>query len=347
MKMISCTEKDMEHKNKISVNDAQIPDGYRRVVPIVFAVNAKYACYNAVTIQSIIEHCSENDFYRIYILQDGLGDAFVRRLEGIGSKNVVVRCVDVGDLINQKQVDLHIRAHFSKETYFRMVIPEIMPFYEKVIYLDCDLVVKDDVAALLNEDIGEHYIAGVRDCYAHMMDERLKKDLGIDGLGYVNAGVLVINMKQWLKHDLMTECFEMISRTPKEKLLYLDQDVLNTVCYNKIYHFDEVWNFQWHMLHCEKRYEEMLVPRAMRIKDDCKILHFSSQIKPWRQPELELSNEFWRYARKTDFYEEILYANMKEELEPEKLLAVLLKKKVLRAVMRKKLKKSFLYRLFK
>lgn len=345
--MISCTEKDMEHKNKISVNDAQIPDGYRRVVPIVFAVNAKYACYNAVTIQSIIEHCSENDFYRIYILQDGLGDAFVRRLEGIGSKNVVVRCVDVGDLINQKQVDLHIRAHFSKETYFRMVIPEIMPFYEKVIYLDCDLVVKDDVAALLNEDIGEHYIAGVRDCYAHMMDERLKKDLGIDGLGYVNAGVLVINMKQWLKHDLMTECFEMISRTPKEKLLYLDQDVLNTVCYNKIYHFDEVWNFQWHMLHCEKRYEEMLVPRAMRIKDDCKILHFSSQIKPWRQPELELSNEFWRYARKTDFYEEILYANMKEELEPEKLLAVLLKKKVLRAVMRKKLKKSFLYRLFK
>lgn len=91
----------------------------------------------------------------------------------------------------------------------------------------------------------------------------------------------------------------------------------------------------------------MLVPRAMRIKDDCKILHFSSQIKPWRQPELELSNEFWRYARKTDFYEEILYANMKEELEPEKLLAVLLKKKVLRAVMRKKLKKSFLYRLFK
>ncbi|MBP3400842.1 MAG: glycosyltransferase family 8 protein [Selenomonadales bacterium] len=347
MKMISCTEKDMEHKNKISINDAQIPDGYRRVVPIVFAVNAKYACYNAVTIQSIIEHCSENDFYRIYILQDGLGDAFVRRLEGIGSKNVVVRCVDVGDLINQKQVDLHIRAHFSKETYFRMVIPEIMPFYEKVIYLDCDLVVKDDVAALLNEDIGEHYIAGVRDCYAHMMDERLKKDLGIDGLGYVNAGVLVINMKQWLKHDLMTECFEMISRTPKEKLLYLDQDVLNTVCYNKIYHFDEVWNFQWHMLHCEKRYEEMLVPRAMRIKDDCKILHFSSQIKPWRQPELELSNEFWRYARKTDFYEEILYANMKEELEPEKLLAVLLKKKVLRAVMRKKLKKSFLYRLFK
>lgn len=345
--MISCTEKDMEHKNKISVNDAQIPDGYRRVVPIVFAVNAKYACYNAVTIQSIIEHCSENDFYRIYILQDGLGDAFVRRLEGIGSKNVVVRCVDVGDLINQKQVDLHIRAHFSKETYFRMVIPEIMPFYEKVIYLDCDLVVKDDVAALLSEDIGEHYIAGVRDCYAHMMDERLKKDLGIDGLGYVNAGVLVINMKQWLKHDLMTECFEMISRTPKEKLLYLDQDVLNTVCYNKIYHFDEVWNFQWHMLHCEKRYEEMLVPRAMRIKDDCKILHFSSQIKPWRQPELELSNEFWRYARKTDFYEEILYANMKEELEPEKLLAVLLKKKVLRAVMRKKLKKSFLYRLFK
>lgn len=345
--MISCTEKDMEHKNKISINDAQIPDGYRRVVPIVFAVNAKYACYNAVTIQSIIEHCSENDFYRIYILQDGLGDAFVRRLEGIGSKNVVVRCVDVGDLINQKQVDLHIRAHFSKETYFRMVIPEIMPFYEKVIYLDCDLVVKDDVAALLNEDIGEHYIAGVRDCYAHMMDERLKKDLGIDGVGYVNAGVLVINMKQWLKHDLMTECFEMISRTPKEKLLYLDQDVLNTVCYNKIYHFDEVWNFQWHMLHCEKRYEEMLVPRAMRIKDDCKILHFSSQIKPWRQPELELSNEFWRYARKTDFYEEILYANMKEELEPEKLLAVLLKKKVLRAVMRKKLKKSFLYRLFK
>lgn len=345
--MISCTEKDMEHKNKISINDAQIPDGYRRVVPIVFAVNAKYACYNAVTIQSIIEHCSENDFYRIYILQDGLDDAFVRRLEGIGSKNVVVRCVDVGDLINQKQVDLHIRAHFSKETYFRMVIPEIMPFYEKVIYLDCDLVVKDDVAALLNEDIGEHYIAGVRDCYAHMMDERLKKDLGIDGLGYVNAGVLVINMKQWLKHGLMTECFEMISRTPKEKLLYLDQDVLNTVCYNKIYHFDEVWNFQWHMLHCEKRYEEMLVPRAMRIKDDCKILHFSSQIKPWRQPELELSNEFWRYARKTDFYEEILYANMKEELEPEKLLAVLLKKKVLRAVMRKKLKKSFLYRLFK
>jgi hypothetical protein len=58
-------------------------------------------------------------------------------------------------------------------------------------------------------------------------------------------------------------------------------------------------------------------------------------------------NEFWRYARKTDFYEEILYANLKVDLDPENLLTVLLKKKVLRAVIRKKLKKSFLYRLFK
>ena len=337
----------MEYKNKISVGDAQIPSGYRRIVPIVFATNAKYTCYCAVTIQSIIDHCNEYDFYRIYILQDGLSDSLVRRLEGIGTSNVVVRCVDVGEIIDRKQVDLHVRAHFSKETYFRMVIPEIMPFYEKVIYLDCDLVVKDDVAMLLNEDMGDHYIAGVRDCYAQMMDDRLKKDLGIDGIGYINAGVLVINMKQWLKYDLMTACFEMISRTPKEKLLFLDQDVLNTVCYNKIYYFDEAWNFQWHMLHCEKRYEETLGPRAMRIKDDCKILHFSSHIKPWLHPELELSNEFWRYARKTDFYEEILYANLKVDIDPENLLTVLLKKKVLRAVIRKKLKKSFLYRLFK
>ena len=37
------------------------------------------------------------------------------------------------------------------------------------------------------------------------------------------------------------------------------------------------------------------------------VLHFTTGVKPWNNPTMPLSDKFWKYARNTPFYEQILY----------------------------------------
>lgn len=58
---------------------------------------------------------------------------------------------------------VHTRAHFSASTYARLFIPQLFREYEKVIFIDSDTVVKADLAALLNVELGTNLVAAVKD----------------------------------------------------------------------------------------------------------------------------------------------------------------------------------------
>lgn len=56
-------------------------------------------------------------------------------------------------------------THLSKAAYFRLLIPELIREYDKCIYLDCDIIVHGDLKELYEIELGNNYLAGVKDCH--------------------------------------------------------------------------------------------------------------------------------------------------------------------------------------
>ena len=286
--------------------DAIAPEGFDSVVPVVFATNEKYAPYLGVTLQSILDHAAPGRFYRVYVLHSALTDNTIRLLEAQATRQLSVQCLNVDELVTRKETELHISAHLSKETYYRLVIPEVLGFYSHVIYLDCDLVVMRDIADIVPDNLGDCLLAAVRNNCTEKTAKRLRDSFGLDAAQYFNAGVLVMNLARWKAEHIEEKCFSFIRETPPLELVQHDQDVLNAVCRDRVYYLDAAWNFCWHMVYGNADFVALCKPIADRVSENFYILHFASDKKPWDLPELPLSRYFWRFARRSDFYEIIL-----------------------------------------
>lgn len=292
-------------------NDALIPDGFEKVVPIVFATNNKYAPYAGVAIQSIIEHMVQQNYYRIYVFHTGVDKNRIEQLNSLSNKQMRIQCIDVSPRIDTHCSNLYEKDYFTKEMYYRFIIPEVLSFYDKVIYLDCDLIVEEDIANIIPADMEGHYLAGVKNPISKGNVPIIERYLGISLKNYINSGVLVFNIRNCIKDGIVGKCFAMVSQAAKKKYWCPDQDILNKVCYDRILLLPYKWNYMWQFLvegttEQKEAFQECL--------DECgnnfSVLHFTSSVKPWSHPRYPLAKRFWHYARNSCFYEEILHNNL-------------------------------------
>jgi lipopolysaccharide biosynthesis glycosyltransferase len=154
-------------------------------------------------------------------------------------------------------------------TYYRYVIADCIPAVDKIIYLDCDMLVLDSLKPLWNTDISGHYVAGVSDMSAHKYIAHLE----LENKTYINAGMLLINAKKW-RDDNISEKLFCITTQYADKLLMNDQDVINITFNNGgIKLINDRYNDQHH---------KMLNASKIRNKKTC-IAHFIGRIKPWSE----------------------------------------------------------------
>ena len=308
----------------VDPTDTEVPTGFERVVPVVLACNENYAPYAGITIQSVLENAGPGRFYRVYVLHAGLTDDTVRLLESIRAHQLTVRCLNVEPLAESKGAELHICSHFSKEAYFRLLIPEIFSSYSRVIYLDCDLVVNRDIADILPPDMGDKLVAAVRDEHGLNASKHVTTELRLKAENYFNSGVLVFNIGRWNVEKTTEKCFAFIKIAQPEQLRFVDQDVLNVVCADRVLYLDDAWNYCWYLLlQSRPMYQSFLE----KMGENFYVLHFAGGMKPWSRPELQLSHYFWKYAKNSVFFERIVKAlgetaaeeRKKKDAEIEKL----------------------------
>lgn len=303
---------DMQQvKKRVSELSETNKKGFSKIIPIVFAGNENYLYYAAVAVQSIYENSNSGYLYDINILIDeSVSENMRKRLRSLKYSNVRITLWDVRNSF--EGTDLYSVGHYSKQMYYRWLIPEVLSKYEKVLYLDCDIVVNADVAQLYDFPLGDNYVAAAANFLRGNLKNHVENRLGLALDEYYNSGVLLINCKKWIEKKLKAACIECLSSY--ERLSCPDQDVLNIVCKGKIAVIEDKWNFQWHhqfpdavtnTFICDyaKRYEKLIhtVPN---------IIHFTSWVKPWSSPERAFGEYFWKYCRRSDFYEIILFANL-------------------------------------
>ena len=118
---------------------------------------------------------------------------------------------------------------WSKYTWYRVYLPELLPkSVGRVLYLDCDVCVTDQLDELFDMDMEEKAIAGV-------LDPESYSDSVYDRLGYssdkkyICAGVLMMNIHYWRKADISEKVLDY-GKTYPEKTLFPDQDAINVIC---------------------------------------------------------------------------------------------------------------------
>jgi len=111
----------------------------RKIIPIVFASNNNYVPYLGVALYSLIKNSSKDYQYNIYIFYTDITDYNQKRLERMEAENVKIKCVDVTEYVKDKKVK--IVGHFTIEAIYRLIIPYVIPQYDKVLYFDSDLVI--------------------------------------------------------------------------------------------------------------------------------------------------------------------------------------------------------------
>ncbi len=267
----------------------------KKILPIVMAANDKYLPYLSVTLESVAKHSSSGYFYDVYILHTGISELNKIKICSMGGGNIHVRELDVSSLV--KSLPLYSKGHFSVEMYYRILIPELLWQYEKVLYLDCDTVLLTDALDFFLLDTGNAVIGAVRNPLDEDMYRYVTRELRLEADEYFNSGMLVINTSLFKKENIKNRCFEILSAS--RRLACPDQDVLNLSCRGMCAYFGEEWNFQsGNGLYTAVYKYSML--------DKLKLIHYTTGNKPWNSEGIALSELFWKYARSTPFYEDII-----------------------------------------
>jgi len=277
------------------------------IIPVVFASNDNYACYLDVAIQSIKENASDKYYYAIYILHDTINEENIERIESANNQNFSVEFINIAYMSQREMKHFYTKSYFSRETYFRWFIPEILSQYDKVIYLDCDLVTTDDIAGLFYLNLNGYPIGGVQNIYEIPLKNRIMRDFELRIEEYINAGVLLIDTRQFILQKIKQQCFETIERIDPLILACLDQDIINIVCKKNIQYFDLKWNFQWHCLWMEKNIiPPSYIEQYQKIASNAIIIHYTTKIKPWNSPEKYLADIFWKYVAKSQYFMDVI-----------------------------------------
>ena len=110
-------------------------------IPIFFSTDDNYAPYLDVAIKSLIANASKAYEYRIIVLNTGLSEKSVNRVMENRTCGFEIDFVDISREVEKIRKRLKNVYHFSIVTYYRLFIASLFPQYDKVVYLDCDLVV--------------------------------------------------------------------------------------------------------------------------------------------------------------------------------------------------------------
>ena len=291
-----------------------------KIIPIVFATNNNYAPYMAVAIESLIENAKEkNKEYCIFVLYSALESRYIDKIVAMERDNVTIHFINVNAKIESETKNLYSRAHYSKEMYYRILIPDLFRMFNTVLYLDCDIILKEDIYNLYTIDIGDNILGGVVNASSHQMGRYIQNQLGISVGKYINSGILLFNCSEFREKYIKERCFSLIGG--KKDYVCPDQDILNVACKDKIFYLDGAWNFQWYNSILENGRDEKveLVPEVREAynlsMDKHYILHFTSGIKAWNSPDRKDAYLFWEYAEKTAFVTEIRCKNFSKLLK--------------------------------
>ena len=262
------------------------------VIPIFFAVDDVYIPFLAVALQSLIDNASDKNYYSIKILYTNISEENQAKINKYQRENVYIEFVDLNYYINKVKDKLYTRDYYSATTYFRLFIPDLYPQYDKVLYLDSDIVVLSDIADLYNIDMEDNLVAAAPDDVIQtikVFQEYAELVVGVtDYKRYFNAGILLMNLDELRKFKFQDKFLYLLSKVKFS--VAQDQDYLNRLCKGRVKLLENTW-------------DRMPIGGDVVKREDLHLIHYNLAFKPWHFEDILYKEYFWKYAQQTEFFD--------------------------------------------
>ena len=274
-------------------------------IVLACACNDAYSPYCGTMITSVLNN-NRMERIEVNVLTSDIGEDNKEKFEELASEyNQVINVVYVNP-DHFKDVPLKSgHSNLTKEAYYRLLLPEILSDTKKVLYLDCDLIIRANLRELWETNIDGCAFACVKD-RSDIVIERVKA-LGYDQHdSYFNSGVTLMNLAFLKEFGFTEKAFTFISSN-RHLIKYVDQCVINAVCHGYIRELPIKWN--------------MIVPFFMKRpmvveeqRDNLElyisnpyIIHFTTEYKPWfKECNHPYKCEYWRYQELSPWHNQTI-----------------------------------------
>ncbi len=280
---------------------------------ILFSANDGFIAPLAVMIRSIADHMSADRYYDIVIMHRDITEAHQDMVRGMaeGTDNLSIRFLDLTEYTAGISFYTANRETLTEETYYRLYAPWVLSKgYRYALYLDADMLVRRDVGELLYLDIGDSYIAALRDywgiCSVYKPGSdfaEYRKSIGLTDLdGYIIAGTILFDLDQFRELFSLEGILRLATETNWRQH---DQDVVNILCAGHIHYIGPEWGMVTD--YGDNMYLPDYLRRDLMISpDEVAIVHYAGSRKPWHRMIHPYGADFWKTAQTTVFFRELL-----------------------------------------
>lgn len=269
---------------------SNISNPAKQVIPIFYATDDAYAPMLAVSIRSLLDNADKNYFYRIHVLTSTMSEDNRCKIAALAGEGALISFDNASGRLVPVTDSLAVRDYYSIATYYRLFIADMFSEYDKAIYIDSDTVVADDISKMYVTDIGSNLIGAVHDnvMFVPVFGEYVERVLEISRDRYFNAGVLLMNLKEFRDTDMEGRFLDLLKK--RKFPVAQDQDYLNLLCKDSVHYLDYTWN---------------LAPVEELAEIEPSIVHFKMALRPWNYDNIMHGDLFWSYAKNSGFYEDL------------------------------------------
>ncbi|MBB2148415.1 glycosyltransferase family 8 protein [Pedobacter gandavensis] len=218
-------------------------------ISIILACDNHYVVLLAALLKSIEMNHQTEELIDVYLVDDQISKQNKQKLTAsLTMEKMNMIWLKMDEIIPEGVTLPLVNNTYPLNTYIRLLIPYFIPKeVNKIIFLDVDMIMLDDISNLWKIDIGDKVIGAVNDTVgpqAKTIAEGIEnyQELGLDpNEKYFNAGMQLINIDRWRAQDITQKTFDAINNNKKYAALG-DQYGLNIALVGNWYEIDRMWN---------------------------------------------------------------------------------------------------------
>lgn len=283
-------------------------------ISIAYAPDDNYVNQTVVSMKSALEHNEQVEFIIMY---SKLSAESMQKLGAVGGSLRLIK------MDESQFADLTLSKWVTVQAWFRIKLPDLCKDLDKVLYLDCDTLIRGNLDELFSLDLTDKYLAGVKDVWGV---SKYVKRLGMKSGVYVNSGMLLFNCDYCRKEHFFDKVVDFAKNNAKI-IEFCDQDSINKVVdehklvISPRYNLMDTW---WRGGYYEFEGEEET--EYLRAKENPVIAHLTGLKPAFKGCGNKFKDEWWEVAKRTNIYDELLrdYMASKEPSNKEPLLRQIL-----------------------
>lgn len=271
---------------------------------VIYASDDNYAWLMGISMLSLFENNRDVDNIHVYLFGDSISSENEKKLVSIAK--LYRRDFELIDVNKLSLPESLYTGRYPKSAFSRLFAYKLLPdTVDRVLYLDCDIVVDGDLQELYNHPMNGNIILAVKDC----VSKAYKKKIGIKGDDvYINTGVMVMDLDRMRKFHIEEKISKFVSKYAAA-MNYADQEIINGIFQGEFGVLPPIWNvmtqfnqysykqLKW-IRHPHQYYSESEIDYAKR---HARIFHFTTcmlNIRPWyRNSKLNNAHVFNRYMQ--------------------------------------------------